>query len=179
MTMTTETPAPAVVRAALEVENLEVIYSRVIVAVQGVSLTVPGNSIVALLGTNGAGKSTTVRAISGFLPVDDAEIKKGSIRFDGQSVLGLPPYQVARTGVVLVPERRKIFETLTVWDNLRIAHGQSGTAPRGERKSSACSRSFPDRFAPRPDRRLSQRRRAPDVGHRPGNSVRAEAAAGR
>ena len=52
-------------------------YSRVIVAVQGVSLKVPDNSIVALLGTNGAGKSTTVRAISGFLPVDDAEIKKG------------------------------------------------------------------------------------------------------
>ena len=60
-------------------------YSRVIVAVQGVSLTVPENSIVALLGTNGAGKSTTVRAISGFLPVDDAEIKKGAIRFAGQS----------------------------------------------------------------------------------------------
>ena len=77
MTVTTEIPAPAVVRAALEVENLEVTYSRVIVAVRGVSLTVPGNSIVALLGTNGAGKSTTVRAISGFLPVDDAEIKKG------------------------------------------------------------------------------------------------------
>lgn len=127
MTVTTETPAPAVVRAALEVENLEVTYSRVIVAVRGVSLTVPGNSIVALLGTNGAGKSTTVRAISGFLPVDDAEIKKGSIRFDGRSVLGLPPYQVARMGLVLVPERRKIFETLSVWDNLRLAHGQSGT----------------------------------------------------
>ena len=79
MTVTTETPtlASAAVQAALEVENLEVTYSRVIVAVRGVSLTVPDNSIVALLGTNGAGKSTTVRAISGFLPVDDAEIKKG------------------------------------------------------------------------------------------------------
>ena len=68
---------------ALEVENLEVTYSRVIVAVQGVSLKVPESSIVALLGTNGAGKSTTVRAISGFLPVDDAEIRKGAIRFAG------------------------------------------------------------------------------------------------
>jgi branched-chain amino acid transport system ATP-binding protein len=104
----------------LEVENLEVTYSRVIVAVQGVSLRVPDNSIVALLGTNGAGKSTTVRAISGFLPVDDAEIRKGAIRFDGQSILGLPPYAVARRGVVLVPERRKIFETLTVEENLRV-----------------------------------------------------------
>jgi branched-chain amino acid transport system ATP-binding protein len=104
----------------LEVENLEVTYSRVIVAVQGLSMKVPERSIVALLGTNGAGKSTTVRAISGFLPVDDAEIKKGAIRFDGRSVLGLPPYEVARRGVVLVPERRKIFETLTVEENLRI-----------------------------------------------------------
>jgi len=84
-------PASASVRTALEVENLEVTYSRVIVAVQGVSLTVQGNSIVALLGTNGEGKSRTVRAISGFLPVDDAAIKKGAIRFDGKLVLGLPP----------------------------------------------------------------------------------------
>jgi branched-chain amino acid transport system ATP-binding protein len=106
---------------ALEVENLEVTYSRVIVAVQGVSLKVPEGSIVALLGTNGAGQSTTVRAISGFLPVDDAEIRKGAIRFAGQSILGLPPYAVAQRGVVLVPERRKIFETLTVHENLRIA----------------------------------------------------------
>ncbi len=107
----------------LEVENLEVSYSRVIVAVQGVSLRVPDNSIIALLGTNGAGKSTTVRAISGFLPIDDAEIKKGVIRFNGQSILNLPPYDVARRGVVLVPERRKIFETLTVEENLlMMAH---------------------------------------------------------
>ncbi len=117
----------------LEVENLEVTYSRVIVAVQGVSLKVPENSIVALLGTNGAGKSTTVRAISGFLPVDDAEIKKGAIRFDGQSILGRPPYDVARRGVVLVPERRKIFETLTVEENMRISPGASAAADDIER----------------------------------------------
>jgi len=116
----------------LEVENLEVTYSRVIVAVQGVSLKVPDNSIVALLGTNGAGKSTTVRAISGFLPVDDAEIKKGAITFDGQSILGLPPHDVARRGVVLVPERRKIFETLSVEENLRIASRFGGAEPSGD-----------------------------------------------
>jgi branched-chain amino acid transport system ATP-binding protein len=115
-------------QAVLEVENLEVTYSRVIVAVQGVSLKVPERSIVALLGTNGAGKSTTVRAISGFLPVDDAEIRKGTIRFAGDSILGLAPYAVANRGIVLVPERRKIFETLTVYENLRIAHQVSGNA---------------------------------------------------
>jgi branched-chain amino acid transport system ATP-binding protein len=109
--------------SALHVENLEVVYNRVIVAVQGVSLKVPDNSIVALLGTNGAGKSTTVRAISGFLPVDDADIRKGDIRFGSLSLTGMAPNRIARAGVVLVPERRKIFETMTVWDNLRLAHG--------------------------------------------------------
>lgn len=113
--------------ALLEVENLEVVYARVIVAVQGVTLKVPEKSIVALLGTNGAGKTTTVRAITGFLSVDDAEIRKGSIRFAGTPIHGLPPYRAAASGVVLVPERRKIFETLTVWDNLRLARG----LPRG------------------------------------------------
>lgn len=135
---------------ALEVENLEVTYSRVIVAVQGVSLKVPDNSIVALLGTNGAGKSTTVRAISGFLPVDDAEIKKGMIRFNGQSVLNMPPYRVARTGIVLVPERRKIFETLTIWDNLRLAHGSAGTGAEWQRKVERLFEVFP-RIAARKD----------------------------
>jgi branched-chain amino acid transport system ATP-binding protein len=143
-----ERAAPA--GAALEVENLEVTYSRVIVAVQGVSLKVPANSIVALLGTNGAGKSTMVRAISGFLPVDDAEIKKGTIAFGGRSVLGLPPYQIARFGIVLVPERRKIFETLTVWDNLRLSHGASGVDREWSRKVEQLFEIFP-RIAARKD----------------------------
>lgn len=140
----------AVTAGTLEVENLEVTYSRVIVAVQGVSLKVPANSIVALLGTNGAGKSTTVRAISGFLPVDDAEIKKGIIRFDGQSVLDRPPYRIARLGIVLVPERRKIFETLTVWDNLRLAHGSPGIDREWSRKVDQLLTIFP-RIAARKD----------------------------
>jgi branched-chain amino acid transport system ATP-binding protein len=129
--------------AALEVENLEVTYSRVIVAVQGISLQVPDNSIVALLGTNGAGKSTTVRAISGFLPVDDAEIKRGSIRFARQSIVGLPPYEIVRRGIVLVPERCKIFETLTVDDNLRLAHGARGSASERAPKIERLFEIFP------------------------------------
>jgi branched-chain amino acid transport system ATP-binding protein len=128
---------------ALEVENLEVTYSRVIVAAQGVSLKVPPSSIIALLGTNGAGKSTTVRAVSGFLPVDDAEIKKGAIRFAGQSILGLPPYEVARRGIVLVPERRKIFETLTVEENLRIAHLAAGDKSDAAEKIESLLEIFP------------------------------------
>jgi branched-chain amino acid transport system ATP-binding protein len=150
MALAENTQAQAAVGATLEVENLEVTYSRVIVAVQGVSLTVPANSIVALLGTNGAGKSTTVRAISGFLPVDDADIKKGTIRFAGHSVLDLPPYRVARLGIVLVPERRKIFETLTVWDNLRLSHGSSGVDRNWSRKVEQLFEIFP-RIAARKD----------------------------
>lgn len=124
-------PPAATIESAsiLTVENLEVVYNRVIVAVQGVSLKVPEHSIIAVLGTNGAGKSTTVRAISGFLPVDDAIIRKGSIYFRGRSISRLPPYQIAREGVVLVPERRKIFETLTVWENLRIARSRRSVTP--------------------------------------------------
>jgi branched-chain amino acid transport system ATP-binding protein len=117
----------------LEITNLEVTYGRVIVAVQGVSLKVPHNTIVALLGTNGAGKSTTVRAISGFLPVDDAQIKKGSIHFAGQPIHGLPPQHIVPLGVVLVPERRKIFETMSVADNLRIA--RAGSTPAAAREA--------------------------------------------
>jgi branched-chain amino acid transport system ATP-binding protein len=129
--------------AALEVSNLEVTYNRVIVAVQGVSIKVPENAIVALLGTNGAGKSTTVRAISGFLPVDDAQIKKGAIHFGGRSVLGLPPHHAARDGIVLVPERRKIFETLTVADNLRIARGRATAADERETRTQRLFEVFP------------------------------------
>lgn len=116
--------------ALLEVENLEVVYNRVIVAVHGASLRVAPKSIVALLGTNGAGKTSTVRAISGFLPVDDAEIRKGSLRFGGDSLVGSSPIEIARKGIVLVPERRKIFETMTVMDNLRLARARGEPSPR-------------------------------------------------
>lgn len=150
MARTAKVQEPAAGSATLTVENLEVTYSRVIVAVQGVSFKIPANSIVALLGTNGAGKSTTVRAISGFLPVDDAEIKKGSIHFQGQSILDLPPYRIARLGIVLVPERRKIFETLTVWDNLRLSHGVSGVGQDWSRKVEQLLEIFP-RIAARKD----------------------------
>lgn len=112
----------------LEVENLEVVYNRVIVAVHGASLRIAPGSIVALLGTNGAGKTSTVRAISGFLPVDDADIRKGHLRFGGVSLVGRSPIDIARMGLVLVPERRKIFETMTVMDNLRLARSRVGGA---------------------------------------------------
>ncbi len=103
----------------LELENVEVVYHHVATAIQGVSLRVAERTIVALLGTNGAGKTTTLRAISGFLGVDDAEVVEGRIAFLGETVTGKAPHELARRGLVLVPERDKVFETLTVQENLR------------------------------------------------------------
>jgi len=106
------------VTALLELENVEVVYHHVATAVQGVSLQVPERSIVALLGTNGAGKTTTLRAISGFLGGDDAHVVAGRIAFRGETITGRRPHEIARRGLVLVPERDKVFETLTVQENL-------------------------------------------------------------
>src|SRR3989442_1737792 len=95
----------------LEVRQLEVVYNRVATAIQGVSLDVPEGSIVALVGTNGAGKTTTLRAISGFLQSEDVEITDGTIMLQGRSIAGGAPHQLARAGVILVPERDKVFGT--------------------------------------------------------------------
>jgi branched-chain amino acid transport system ATP-binding protein len=111
-------PVETTDRTLLQVEKLEVVYHHVATAVQGVSLAVPERTIVALLGTNGAGKTTTLRAISGFLGLDNAAITDGRVTFLGRVVNGRTPHAVAREGLVLVPERNKVFETLTVQENL-------------------------------------------------------------
>jgi branched-chain amino acid transport system ATP-binding protein len=111
----------------LEVRQLEVVYNRVATAIQGVSLEVPFQSIVALVGTNGAGKTTTLRAISGFLPFEDADITDGEIVFDGQRIDGERPHRLARAGLILVPEREKVFATLTVQENLAFAANESAS----------------------------------------------------
>ncbi len=85
---------------------------------QGVSLAVGPAQIVALLGTNGAGKTTTLRAISGFLGLDDARVTAGAIMFNGERIENRLPHQNAARGIVLVPERDKVFPNLTVAENL-------------------------------------------------------------
>ena len=107
--------------ALLRLDKVEVTYHRVITAVQGVTLEVAQGSVVALLGTNGAGKTTVLRAISGFIGLDDARVTEGSIAYRGERIENRPPHHVTSLGVALVPERSKVFETLTVDENLEAA----------------------------------------------------------
>jgi branched-chain amino acid transport system ATP-binding protein len=108
-------------RVLLELEGITAAYGE-IPAIRNVSLKVYEGEIVAILGANGAGKSTTLRAISGLFPR-----LKGEIRFDGKPVKQLPPHRIASLGVAHVPEGRKIFPGLTVYENLEIA---STAAPK-------------------------------------------------
>jgi branched-chain amino acid transport system ATP-binding protein len=102
----------------LAVNNVEVIYDHVILVLKGVSLTVPEGGIVALLGANGAGKSTTLKAISGLLRTERGDVTKGSIEFEGQAIDRQGPSDIVRRGIVQVMEGRHVFEHLTVEENL-------------------------------------------------------------
>jgi branched-chain amino acid transport system ATP-binding protein len=106
-------------RVMLALSNVEVVYADVIVALRGISLEVPDRGIVALLGANGAGKTTALRAISGLLDVHRGEIRKGSVTLDGERIDGLDPTDIVRRGVAQVLEGRRIFAELTVDDNLK------------------------------------------------------------
>jgi branched-chain amino acid transport system ATP-binding protein len=99
----------------LAVENLSVFYGS-IQALRGISLRVEAGEVVTLIGANGAGKSTTLRTISGLL-----EPKHGTIQFDGREIQGWPPHRIVQSGLVQVPEGREIFANLTVEENLQIA----------------------------------------------------------
>ena len=102
----------------LEVNNIEVIYNHVILVLKGVSLKVPKGGITALLGGNGAGKSTTLKAISNLLHSERREVTKGSITYRGERVQALSPTDLVQKGVIQVMEGRHCFEHLTVEENL-------------------------------------------------------------
>ena len=102
----------------LAVNNIEVIYDHVILVLKGVSLAVPEGGIVALLGANGAGKSTTLKAVSGLLRTERGDVTKGSIEFMGEGIRRKDPSEVVRRGIVQVMEGRHVFEHLTVEENL-------------------------------------------------------------
>jgi branched-chain amino acid transport system ATP-binding protein len=103
----------------LTVDNIEVVYNGVIRAVQGVSLDVPDKSVVALLGANGAGKTSVLRAISGLLPMQKGKLTSGSIKLDGQPIDRYEASRIVKMGLVQVPEGRRIFGNLTVDENLQ------------------------------------------------------------
>jgi branched-chain amino acid transport system ATP-binding protein len=104
--------------ALLVVNNIEVIYDHVILVLKGVSLEVMEGGVVALLGANGAGKSTTLKAISNLLGAERGDVTKGSITFKGEDVHSLTPNELVRRGVIQVMEGRHCFEHLTVEENL-------------------------------------------------------------
>ncbi|MCF8032530.1 MAG: ABC transporter ATP-binding protein [Desulfarculaceae bacterium] len=105
-------------QAILTVNNIEVVYNHVVLVLKGLSLAVPKGSIVALLGSNGAGKSTTLKAISGLLPLEDGEITDGWLEFEGQRLGDELPHKLVRRGIFQVMEGRRVFEDLTVEENL-------------------------------------------------------------
>lgn len=102
----------------LSVNNIEVIYDHVILVLKGVSLEVPERGIVALLGANGAGKSTTLKSISNLLRAERGDITKGSIEFEGKRIDSLSSAELVQRGVIQVMEGRHCFEHLTVEENL-------------------------------------------------------------
>ena len=111
-------PVAAASGALLAVNNIEVIYNRVILVLKGVSLEVPEGGIVALLGANGAGKTTTLKAISNLLRGERGEVTKGSVALGGERVDRLTPNDLVKRGVIQVMEGRHCFGHLTVEENL-------------------------------------------------------------
>ena len=129
----------------LEIRDLHVSYGT-IAALHGISLDVPEGSIVTLIGANGAGKSTTLRALSGVVPV-----QSGSVRFQGQEITGLPAHQIVARGLAHAPEGRMIFTNLTVLENL-----QMGAYLRRDRENFAKEMDYIFGIFPRLKERLKQ-----------------------
>ena len=112
--------AAATAAPLLAVRNIEVVYDNVILVLRGLSMDVPKGAIVALLGANGAGKSTTLKAISGLLKTEDGEVTRGEIVFDGERINGIDPDKIVRRGIFQVMEGRRIISDMTSLENLRL-----------------------------------------------------------
>jgi branched-chain amino acid transport system ATP-binding protein len=112
----------------LTLNNVEVIYDYVALALKGASLEIPKSGMVALLGANGAGKSTLLKSISGLLKAERGEVTRGEIKFMGQSIDKLSPQERVRLGIVQVLEGRRVFEHLTPDENLMAASAIRGNS---------------------------------------------------
>jgi len=104
----------------LSVQNLEVVYQDVILVLRGVSFEIPKGKIVALLGSNGSGKTTTLRAITGLLDTQNGDITKGKISVEGDDITNASPSKIVEKGIAQVLEGRRIFSELTVLENLKL-----------------------------------------------------------
>ena len=113
----------------LEVNNIEVVYHKFVLALKGLSLKVAAGQIVAVLGNNGAGKTTTLKAISGLLTSEDGEVTDGQILFKGERIDRRYPEDLVRRGIFQVMEGRRVFEDMTVEENL-IAGGHTVSSRR-------------------------------------------------
>ena len=148
----TSTGAPPLLR----LNNVEVRYDDVILVLRGLSLEVADGGVAALLGSNGAGKTTTLRAISGLLHVEDGEVADGSIVFDGEEIHETAAHRIVEKGVFQVLEGRRVFEHLTVRENLLAgAHARRGRGVAVEAELERVFAYFP---------RLAERRRQ-TAGH--------------
>ena len=127
--------------AALELADLSVVYGGSNEALDGVSLSVPQGGFVALLGTNGAGKSTTLKAISGLLRFENGSVRRGTIRYMGEDIGAMPSYRRARRGILHVREGRCVFPTMTVEENLEAA-----LFARGKRGPAVARRTYDEIF---------------------------------
>lgn len=130
----------------LILNNVEVVYSDVIQVLRGVSLNVEPGTIVALLGSNGAGKTTTLRAISGLLVSQDGKITRGTIEYNGDRIDRMPPDEVVRRGLIQILEGRRLFQHLTVEENLVV-----GSVARGRTTDTSLNQGLADvyRYFPR------------------------------
>ena len=135
----------------LSLNNVEVIYDHVALAIKGVSLEVPAGGMVALLGANGAGKSTTLKSISGLLRAERGLVTRGELRFLGQGIDALKPQHRVKLGIAHVLEGRRVFEHLTPDENLVAASAVRGTRADMQRNRDKVYSYFP---------RLHQRRSA-------------------
>jgi len=127
----------------LHLKNVEVIYDDVILVLKGLSLHVPEGKIVALLGSNGAGKSTTLKAISGLLHTEEGEVTDGAIEFLGERIDGVAPELIVRKGIFQCMEGRRVFEDLTVEENIDMG-GYTRNDRAGLRADKeACYEFFP------------------------------------
>jgi branched-chain amino acid transport system ATP-binding protein len=123
--------------ALLEVVGLCAGYGDVPV-LRGIDLSIPAGSITALIGANGAGKTTLLRAISGIIPTE-----AGTIHYDGQDIVGMPPQDIVRSGLVQVPEGRRLFPDMTVLENLLVGSSSPVARPKRDENLATVLELFP------------------------------------